>query len=54
MYFKWHAGPWRGHYVYWYMRPVDSWTLSIQAIVDRIGEVYGGRRKPLKDTPRPS
>lgn len=53
LYWKWHAGQWRGWYVYWRMNPGDNWADAVQGLTDKVGEVYRGLRKPIKDTPRP-
>jgi hypothetical protein len=53
LYWKWHGGRWRGYYEYWYKSRAEGWGDALQGLTDRIADVYGGRRRPKRDTPRP-
>jgi hypothetical protein len=53
LYWKWHAGKYRGHYVYWRVWEPTGLIAGLEALSDRYEQVLAGARTPIKDTPRP-
>jgi len=53
LFWKWHRGPFAGHYAYWFLSRSESWADGFQGLFDKVAECYRGARKPIKDTPRP-
>jgi hypothetical protein len=53
LFWKWHAGRFKGHYVYWRVWEPTGLIVGLHMLSDRYEEVLAGYRQPIKDTPRP-